>query len=198
MFKPGRGFAAWPGATPRQNASGGKTLRRLFAHQGHLMRFAQELGSITKQGNRSIRRPLVLGAAIAGQAIAEGRPHWLACGGQAERRPARLAGRSSGAQASETGHRRFGQQARTDHMGRHDGRRGVSHAGLRTRLGKRSRWRNFSESSVWRGRNRRDERHGRDRRRGIPRILSRASELASLIGTFAAGLHQGQRKYPHQ
>jgi transposase len=37
---------AWLGATPRQNSSGGK----------------EKLGSITKQGNRYIRRLLVLGA----------------------------------------------------------------------------------------------------------------------------------------
>jgi len=46
VFKSGRDFAAWLGATPRQNSSGGK----------------EKLGSITKQGNRYIRRLLVLGA----------------------------------------------------------------------------------------------------------------------------------------
>ena len=45
-FKSGRDFAAWLGSTPRQNSSGGK----------------EKLGSITKQGNRYIRRRLVLGA----------------------------------------------------------------------------------------------------------------------------------------
>ena len=44
VFKTGRDFAAWLGLTPRQNSSGGKTT----------------LGSITKQGNRQIRRLLVL------------------------------------------------------------------------------------------------------------------------------------------
>ena len=42
----GRDFAAWLGITPRQNSSGGK----------------QTLGAITKQGNRYIRKLLVLGA----------------------------------------------------------------------------------------------------------------------------------------
>lgn len=49
IFKPGRDFSAWLGSTPRQNSSGGK----------------EKLGSITKQGNRTIRRLLVLGGAIA-------------------------------------------------------------------------------------------------------------------------------------
>ena len=46
VFKSGRDFAAWLGLTPRQNSSGGK----------------QTLGGITKQGNRYIRKQLVLGA----------------------------------------------------------------------------------------------------------------------------------------
>jgi transposase len=46
VFKSGRDFAAWLGLTPRQNSTGGK----------------QTLGAITKQGNRYIRKLLVLGA----------------------------------------------------------------------------------------------------------------------------------------
>jgi transposase len=46
IFKSGRDFSAWLGMTPRQNSSGGK----------------EKLGSITKQGNRYLRRLLVLGA----------------------------------------------------------------------------------------------------------------------------------------
>lgn len=46
VFKSGRDFAAWLGLTPRQYSSGGK----------------QTLGAITKQGNRYIRKLLVLGA----------------------------------------------------------------------------------------------------------------------------------------
>jgi len=45
VFKSGRDFAAFLGLTPRQNSSGGK----------------QTLGGITKQGNRYIRKMLVLG-----------------------------------------------------------------------------------------------------------------------------------------
>jgi transposase len=45
-FRSGREFAAWLGLVPRQNSSGGK----------------QRLGSISKQGNRYLRRLLVIGA----------------------------------------------------------------------------------------------------------------------------------------
>lgn len=45
-FKTGRDFSAWLGLTPRQNSTGGK----------------DRLGSITKQGNRYIRKLLVVGA----------------------------------------------------------------------------------------------------------------------------------------
>ena len=47
-FKSGRDFAAWLGSTPKQNSTGGK----------------EKFGSITKQGNRYIRRLLVLGAIL--------------------------------------------------------------------------------------------------------------------------------------
>ena len=46
VFKSGRDFAAWLGLTPRQHSSGGK----------------EKLGAITKQGNRYIRKMLVVGA----------------------------------------------------------------------------------------------------------------------------------------
>ncbi|WP_288036933.1 IS110 family transposase [Acidiphilium sp.] len=46
LFKSGRDFSAWLGLTPRQNSSGGKT----------------SLGGVTKQGNRYIRKLLVLAA----------------------------------------------------------------------------------------------------------------------------------------
>ena len=46
VFKSGREFAAWIGLVPRQNSSGGK----------------QRLGSISKQGNRYLRRLLIVGA----------------------------------------------------------------------------------------------------------------------------------------
>ena len=45
-FKFGRDFSAWLGVTPKHNSTGGK----------------EKFGSITKQGNRYIRRLLVLGA----------------------------------------------------------------------------------------------------------------------------------------
>ena len=45
-FKPGREFAAWIGLVPRQNSTGGK----------------ERLGSISKQGDRYLRRLLVVAA----------------------------------------------------------------------------------------------------------------------------------------
>jgi transposase len=46
VFKSGREFAAWIGLVPRQNSTGGK----------------ERLGSISKQGDRYLRRLLVIGA----------------------------------------------------------------------------------------------------------------------------------------
>ena len=46
VFRSGRDFAAWIGLVPRQNSSGGK----------------ERLGAISKQGNRYLRRLLVVGA----------------------------------------------------------------------------------------------------------------------------------------
>jgi transposase len=45
-FRTGREFAAWIGLVPRQNSTGGK----------------ERLGSISKQGDRYLRRLLVVGA----------------------------------------------------------------------------------------------------------------------------------------
>jgi len=46
IFAAGRDFSAWMGLTPRQNSTGGK----------------EKLGSITKQGNRYLRKLLVVGS----------------------------------------------------------------------------------------------------------------------------------------
>ena len=46
VFRSGRAFAAWLGLTPRQHSTGGK----------------ERLGRISRQGNRSIRRLLIVGA----------------------------------------------------------------------------------------------------------------------------------------
>ena len=52
-FKSGREFAAWIGLVPRQHSTGGK----------------QKLGSISKQGDRYLRRLLIVGAtAVIGHA----------------------------------------------------------------------------------------------------------------------------------
>lgn len=54
-FKRGRDFAAWLGLTPLQKSSGGK----------------ERLGRITKMGERSLRRLLIIGASSAANAAAK-------------------------------------------------------------------------------------------------------------------------------
>jgi len=64
-FRTGRDFAAWLGLTPLQKSTGGK----------------QKLGAISKRGERTIRRLLILGAsAVVRQASRRGAPtgSWLA------------------------------------------------------------------------------------------------------------------------
>jgi transposase len=64
-FRCGRDFAAWLGLTPLQKSTGGK----------------QKLGQITKMGERTLRRLLVIGAsAVIKQAVLRGAPagSWLA------------------------------------------------------------------------------------------------------------------------
>jgi transposase len=74
VFKSGREFAAWIGLVPRQNSSGGK----------------ERLGSISKQGNRYLRRLLIVGAtAVIRHARAHPEKHaWLMQ--LLARRPAKL------------------------------------------------------------------------------------------------------------
>jgi transposase len=64
-FKRGRDFAAWLGLTPLQRSTGGK----------------QKLGAISKRGERTLRRLLIIGAsAVTRQARRRGAPQgsWLA------------------------------------------------------------------------------------------------------------------------
>ena len=64
-FRCGRDFSAWVGLTPLQRSTGGK----------------QKLGQITKAGERTLRRLLVIGAsAVIKQALLKGAPpgSWLA------------------------------------------------------------------------------------------------------------------------
>src|SRR3954465_14313678 len=64
-FRAGRDFAAWLGLTPLQKSTGGK----------------QKLGALSKMGERTIRRLLILGASAAGRwACRRGAPagSWLA------------------------------------------------------------------------------------------------------------------------
>ena len=64
-FRSGRDFAAWLGLTPLQKSTGGK----------------QKLGAISKMGERTLRRLLIIGAsAVVSQACRRGAPagSWLA------------------------------------------------------------------------------------------------------------------------
>jgi transposase len=74
-FNRGRDFAAWLGLVPRQHSSGGK----------------ERLGAITRQGERTLRRLLILGAsAVVRHAGSRGAPEgsWLA--GMLARKPRML------------------------------------------------------------------------------------------------------------
>ena len=76
VFRSGRQFAAWIGLVPRQNSSGGK----------------ERLGGISKQGDRYLRRLLVVGATAVirhARTRSDAEGGWLR--GLLGRRPARLA-----------------------------------------------------------------------------------------------------------
>ena len=80
-FPAGRDFAAWPGLTPLQKSTGGK----------------QKLGAVSKRGERTIRRLLIIGAsAVVQQASRRGAPKgsWLAQ--MLARKPKMLVTRCSG------------------------------------------------------------------------------------------------------
>jgi len=75
FFRSGREFAAWLGLVPRQNSSGGK----------------QQLGRISKQGHRYIRKLLVVGAtSVLRYARTKSAPGADWVNDLLERRPARL------------------------------------------------------------------------------------------------------------
>jgi len=75
IFRSGRGFAAWLGLTPRQNNSGGK----------------RRSGGISKQGQRSLRTLLILGASahLRHERARGAKDPWLA--GLLARRPVKVA-----------------------------------------------------------------------------------------------------------
>lgn len=73
-FKSARQFAAWLGLTPRQNSSGGK----------------ERLGRISKQGDRTIRRLLVVGATAVVRRARLDAPSFPWITRLLDRKPARL------------------------------------------------------------------------------------------------------------
>jgi transposase len=73
-FKSARQFAAWLGLTPRQNSSGGK----------------ERLGRISKQGDRTIRRLLVVGATAVVRRARLDAPSFPWISRMLDRKPGRL------------------------------------------------------------------------------------------------------------
>jgi transposase len=74
-FRRGRDFAAWLGLTPVQKSTGGKT----------------KLGQITRMGERTLRRLLVIGAsAVIKQALIRGAPQGSWLGAMLARKPRML------------------------------------------------------------------------------------------------------------
>ena len=161
IFKSGRDFSAWLGMTPRQNSSGGK----------------EKLGSITKQGNRYLRRLLVLGATSLLRVVGKRKGalrDWLVA--LLARKPARLV---TVALANKLARilwavmrraRRFEWKYSREH------RAAPFAASLE---------RSFNGFEFGKREKRRDDRYGHNRRPRTPRLVSRASKLAPLIGTFA-------------
>src|SRR5277367_5441183 len=134
-FKSGRDFAAWLGATPKQNSTGGK----------------EKFGSITKQGNRYIRRLLVLGAISVLRAAPKRKGalcDWLAALKRANRPRSwrwRWPTSSPGSSGRSSPPARSSAPPSTP--------RPDPNRGQRTR-------KENAGSRVWRARQRRDERHG--------------------------------------
>ena len=92
----GRDFAAWLGLTPRQRSTGGK----------------QKLGSITKMGERTLRRFVDHWQHRRGP---PGAPTW--------REQKSMAHADDQAEAADVGGGRVGQQDGADHLGRDDPKR---------------------------------------------------------------------------
>ncbi|GGI34052.1 IS110 family transposase [Bradyrhizobium guangdongense] len=107
VFNSGRDFAAWLGLTPRQISSGGKPT----------------LGTITKAGNRYIRKLLVLGATSLLNVVEKrrgGLRDWIVG----------LLAKKAGAACD----RRPRQQACSDHLGNDENRRMLPHRDVRQTL----------------------------------------------------------------
>jgi len=151
VFKSGRDFAAWLGLTPRQNSSGGK----------------QTLGGITKQGNRYIRKMLVLGATSLLNVLGKRKGalrDWIV--GLLAKKPARLV---TVALANKLARIVFWAMIEDRRMLPH---RNVCE-GVRKQFAAARRVYRFTGSSLASA-TKRDERHGRHRRSGTARHAPRA------------------------
>ena len=111
-FAKGRDFAAWLGLAPRQHSTGGK----------------QRLGAISKMGERTIRRLLIIGGSAV---VLPGEP--------ARRAGGLMAGADAGAQAAHAGHGRARQQDGAHRLGVADEERGLQSSGQRSRRKPRQR-----------------------------------------------------------
>ena len=150
VFKSGRDFAAWLGLTPRQNSSGGK----------------QTLGGITKQGNRYIRKMLVLSATSLLRWVGKRKGalrDWIVA--LLAKKPARLVTVA------------LANKLAPDPLGDDEDRRKLSRRSFRESL-KKTGFLNAAmgfhngiggSNSSLASASRRDERHGRHRRPGTPR-----------------------------
>jgi transposase len=123
-FASGRDLAAFIGLTPRQNSSGGK----------------ERLGSITKMGDRYLRKLLVVGA-LRGARPSQG----------SQRRSARLGRPADGAQAGsiqvQADRGRIRQQSRAHRLRADDARRRIRRATCRG-LKKRAAEKGISPSAI--------------------------------------------------
>ena len=146
VFKSGRDFTAWLGLTPRQNSSGGK----------------QALGAITKQGNRYIRKLLVLGATSLLNVVGKRKGalrDWIV--GLLAKKPARLV---TVALANKLARILWAMMKTGESFAPRCSRR-RKEAALRRKEGSQRRLTGSSLASA----TRRDERHGRHRRPGTTR-----------------------------
>lgn len=126
-FTKGRDFAAWLGLTPLQHSTGGR----------------QKLGRISKMGERTIRRLLIIGgSSVVRQAAVRGAPagSWL------ERMLAQAAHARLGGSRQQDGAHRLGAHDQERGLQGSGSGRGVSRDSGQRRRGRRRVWHNGGET----------------------------------------------------